>query len=170
MAIAAGRRLADRLFSDPPAPHACLHYHLIPTVVFSHPPIGTIGYTLPEAQKKFGAEALTVYSTSFTNLWYAMMNIDKIKVKTGMRLICVGPKEVVVGVHVAGMGADEMIQGFGVAVKMGATKADFDNIVAIHPTASEELVTMAPWRKMKDELVILPPNLPLPPPAAASKL
>jgi len=59
-----------------------------------------------------------------------------------MKLVCWGPKETVVGLHVCGLGADEMLQGFGVAVKMGATKADFDNCVALHPTAAEEFVTM----------------------------
>ena len=62
-----------------------------------------------------------------------------------MKLVCVGPTERVVGLHVIGVGADEMLQGFGVALKMGATKADFDNTIAIHPTAAEEFVTMAPW-------------------------
>merc|ERR1711920_1112936 len=67
------------------------------------------------------------------------------KPKTSMKLICMGPNEQVVGLHVIGMGADEMLQGFGIALKMGATKADFDSCIAIHPTASEEFVTMYPW-------------------------
>jgi glutathione reductase (NADPH) len=62
-----------------------------------------------------------------------------------MKMIVRLPEEKVLGIHVIGMGADEMLQGFGVAVKMGATKADFDACVAIHPTAAEELVTLAPW-------------------------
>jgi glutathione reductase (NADPH) len=64
------------------------------------------------------------------------------KTRTAMKLVCVGPTEKVVGVHLIGLGADEMLQGFGVAVKMGATKRDFDSCVAIHPTAAEEVVTM----------------------------
>ena len=64
------------------------------------------------------------------------------KQQTAMKLICVGAEEKVVGLHIIGKGADEMLQGFSVAIKMGATKKDFDNVVAIHPTSSEELVTM----------------------------
>ncbi|CAH0481266.1 unnamed protein product [Peronospora belbahrii] len=153
VAIAAGRRLADRLFGG--EKDACLHYHQIPTVIFSHPPIGTIGYTEPEAIEKYGVENIKVYSSKFVNLLHAMADPEH-KVKTAMKLVTVGEKETVVGVHVAGDGADEMIQGFGVAVKMNATKADFDNIVAIHPTASEELVTMAPWGMIKDKIVVAP--------------
>ncbi|TMW61929.1 hypothetical protein Poli38472_010992 [Pythium oligandrum] len=154
VAIAAGRRLADRLFGG--EPDACLHYHQIPTVVFSHPPIGTIGYTEPEAVEKYGADKVKVYTSKFVNLLYAMADPEN-KAKTAMKLVCVGDEEVVVGLHVAGEGADEMVQGFGVAMKMNATKADFDNIVAIHPTAAEEFVTMAPWGMIKDK-VVLPPT------------
>lgn len=153
VAIAAGRRLADRLFGG--EPDALLHYHQIPTVVFSHPPLGTIGYTEPQAIEKFGAANVKSYTSKFVNLLHAMADPDH-KGKTAMKLVTVGDDEVVVGVHVAGEGADEMIQGFGVAMKMNATKADFDNIVAIHPTASEELVTMAPWGQIKDKITILP--------------
>ncbi|GAB9473288.1 Glutathione-disulfide reductase [Globisporangium polare] len=152
VAIAAGRRLADRLFGG--EPDALLHYHQIPTVVFSHPPLGTIGYTEPQAIEKFGAANVKSYTSKFVNLLYAMADPDH-KGKTAMKLVTVGEDEVVVGVHVAGEGADEMIQGFGVAMKMNATKADFDNIVAIHPTASEELVTMAPWGQIKDKITVL---------------
>jgi len=67
------------------------------------------------------------------------------KPKTAMKLVCAGKNELVVGLHVIGMGADEMLQGFGIAFKMGATKADFDSVVAIHPTAAEEFVTLFPW-------------------------
>lgn len=67
---------------------------------------------------------------------------EKAKNPTEMKIICAGPSEKVVGLHILGLGVGEMLQGFGVAVKMGATKADFDSCVAIHPTASEELVTM----------------------------
>lgn len=154
VAIAAGRRLADRLFNN--EKEACLHYHQIPTVVFSHPPLGTIGYTEPEAIAKYGEENVKCYSSKFVNLLYSMAEDPERKKKTAMKLVCVGSKETVVGLHVAGDGADEMVQGFGVAMKMGATKADFDNIVAIHPTASEELVTMAPWGCIKDKIVLPP--------------
>ncbi|CAI5715194.1 unnamed protein product [Peronospora destructor] len=153
VAIAAGRRLADRLFGG--EKDACLNYDQIPTAIFSHPPIGTIGYTEPEALEKYGEENVKVYTSKFVNLLHAMADPEH-KGKTAMKLVTVGEKETVVGVHVAGDGADEMIQGFGVAVKMNATKADFDNIVAIHPTASEELVTMAPWGMIKDKIVLSP--------------
>ncbi|OQR91504.1 glutathione reductase [Achlya hypogyna] len=160
VAIAAGRRLADRLFGG--EPNACLHYHQIPTVVFSHPPIGTIGLTEPEAVAAYGAQNVTVHTSSFSNMLYAM-SAEKDQVQTAMKLVCIGDEETVVGVHVAGLGADEMIQGFGVALKMGARKSDFDNSVAIHPTASEELVTMSFWGKIKD-VVTLPLGTARPPP------
>lgn len=136
VAIAAGRRLADRLFGD--QPKAKLDYDNIPTVVFSHPAIGTIGLTEPEAREQFD-EAVSVYQTRFNSMYYAM---SQHKVATHMKLVCVGEQERVVGCHIVGPGADEMLQGFAVAIKMGAHKADFDTTVAIHPTSAEELVTM----------------------------
>ena len=136
VAIAAGRRLSDRLFGG--KPEAKLDYHDIPSVVFSHPPIGSVGLSEADARALHG-DAVRIYSTRFTNMFYA---VTEHKALTHMKLVCVGPEERVVGVHVIGRGADEMIQGFAVAVKMRATKADFDRTVAIHPTASEELVTM----------------------------
>jgi len=138
VAIAAGRRLSDRLFDG--QTEAKLNYDLVPTVVFSHPPIGTVGLTEKEAVAKYGEEDIKVYSSTFVNMIHAVCTR---KSKTAMKLVCVKSlKEKVVGVHIIGTGADEMLQGFGVAMKMGATKMDFDNCVAIHPTAAEELVTM----------------------------
>ncbi|HYP76197.1 MAG TPA: glutathione-disulfide reductase [Polyangiaceae bacterium] len=136
VAIAAGRRLADRLFGG--KPQAKLDYTDIPSVVFSHPPIGSVGLSEADARALHG-DAVKIYSTRFSNMFYAVTDH---KALTHMKLVCVGPDERVAGVHVIGRGADEMIQGFAVAVKMRATKADFDRTVAIHPTASEELVTM----------------------------
>jgi glutathione reductase (NADPH) len=136
VAIAAGRRLSDRLFGG--KPEAKLDYHDIPSVVFSHPPIGSVGLCEADARALHG-DAVKVYSTRFINMFYA---VTEHKALTHMKLVCVGSDERVVGVHVIGRGADELIQGFAVAVKMRATKADFDRTVAIHPTASEELVTM----------------------------
>ena len=145
MAIAAGRRLADRLFC-PEKVNGKVSYDLVPTVVFTHPPIGTIGLTEPKAVAKYGAENVKVYSSKFADSHYGIFQVDPDeKPKTHMKLICAGEEEKVVGVHVIGKGSDEMMQGFGVALKMGATKADFDSCVAIHPTASEELVTMGAW-------------------------
>jgi glutathione reductase (NADPH) len=137
VAIAAGRRLSDRLFGGQPDRH--LDYTNIPTVVFGHPPIGTVGLTEDAARAQFGDEAVTVFRSGFVPMYHAMTTR---KPRTDMKLVTVGPEKRVVGVHVIGPGADEMIQGFAVAVRMGATKKDFDDTVAIHPTSSEELVTM----------------------------
>ena len=147
MAIAAGRRLADRLFGGAGLlQQAKVSYENVPTVVFSHPTIGTIGLTEPEAIQKYGADNLTIYKSTFVNLYYSMFNLEPSdKPKTLVKLICAGTTQQVVGLHIIGMAADEMLQGFGVAVKMGATKADFDACVAIHPTAAEEVVTLGTW-------------------------
>jgi glutathione reductase (NADPH) len=136
VAVAAGRRLAERLFNGQTEMH--LNYDLVPTVVFSHPAIGTIGLTEPEARAQFG-DNLKVYQSEFTAMYSALTSHRQ---PTRMKLICAGSDEKIVGLHVIGYGADEMLQGFAVAIKMGATKADFDNCVAIHPTSAEELVTM----------------------------
>lgn len=152
MAIAAGRRLADRLFGPEEYKNAKVSYDLVPTVVFSHPPIGTIGLTEAQAIEKYGEDHVKVYRSKFANLYYGPWQVDPDdKPKTAMKLICAGEEELVVGLHIIGMGADEMLQGFGIAMKMGATKADFDATVAIHPTASEEFVTMFPWGLSKPE-------------------
>ena len=136
VAVAAGRRLSERLFND--KPNEKLDYTNIPTVVFSHPAIGTIGLTEAQAREQYGDD-VQVYTSSFTAMYTA---ITAHRQPTKMKLVCVGSDEKVVGIHIIGLGADEMLQGFAVAVKMGATKADFDNTVAIHPTSAEELVTM----------------------------
>jgi glutathione reductase (NADPH) len=136
VAIAAGRRLSDRLFGKMAGRR--LEYHMIPTVVFTHPPIGTVGDTELEARAKYG-DAVKVYMSDFTPLYHA---VTSRKTHTDMKLVCVGPEEKIVGCHIIGTGADEMLQGFAVAIRMGATKRDFDDTVAIHPTSAEELVTM----------------------------
>ena len=137
VAIAAARRLSDRLFGG--QGQAKLDYENIPTVVFSHPPIGTVGLTEEEAKERFGDNGVKVYQNRFTDMYYA---VTPQRVPTIVKLVVTGPDEKIVGCHVVGRAADEMIQGFAVAVKMGATKVDFDNTVAIHPTAAEELVTL----------------------------
>lgn len=139
VAIKAGRYLSERLFNG--QTDLKMDYSKIPTVVFTHPPIGSIGYTEAEAIEEFGKEDIYVYETSFTPMHAAMSNP---KEQTAMKLITQGPDEVVIGLHGIGRGMDEMTQGFSVAVTMGATKAQFDATVAIHPTASEEFVTMTP--------------------------
>lgn len=141
VAIAAGRKLADRLFGGPQFANSKLDYTNIPSVVFAHPEVGSIGLTEPEAIAEYGKENIKVYTTSFTAMYYAMMELED-KGPTKYKIVCYGPDEKVVGLHILGLGSGEMLQGFGVAIKMGATKKDFDSCVAIHPTSSEELVTM----------------------------
>lgn len=136
VAIAAGRRLADRLYGG--MQERRLEYRTIPTVVFSHPPIGTVGLREDEARNLYGDD-VKVYQSTFNPMLYAL---GEHKVPTSMKLITVGSNEKVVGCHVIGEGADEMMQGFAVAVRMGASKKDFDDTVAIHPTSAEEFVTM----------------------------
>ncbi|KAI7518025.1 Glutathione, partial [Hortaea werneckii] len=139
VAIAAGRKLSDRLFGGQADAH--LDYSNIPSVVFSHPVVGSIGLTEPEARQKYGDDQIKIYNSSFTAMYYSMMEPED-KGPTSYKLICAGNEEKVVGMHILGTGSDEILQGFGVAIKMGATKADFDRCVAIHPTSAEELVTM----------------------------
>ncbi|MGH8454071.1 MAG: FAD-dependent oxidoreductase, partial [Nevskiales bacterium] len=136
VAIAAGRCLADRLFGNQPDRH--LDYELIPTVVFSHPPIGTVGLSEAAARERFG-DALKVYNSRFNALYYGVLEH---KTPSHMKLLTAGAEEKIVGCHVIGQGADELLQGFAVAIRMGATKRDFDDTIAIHPTSAEELVTL----------------------------
>ena len=136
VAIAAGRRLADRLYDQQTDRH--LDYELIPTVVFSHPPIGTVGMTEAEARQAYG-DRVKIYQTRFTAMYNSISGHD---VPTAMKLVCLDETEKVIGCHMIGPMVDEMLQGFAVAIRMGACKRDFDDTVAIHPTSSEELVTM----------------------------
>jgi len=136
VAIAAGRRLSDRLFDG--KTDRRLDYNMIATVVFTHPPIGTVGMSESEARAAYG-DAVKVYVADFTPMYHALTTR---KSHTDMKLVCVGPEQKIVGCHIIGVGADEMMQGFAVAIRMGATKRDFDDTVAVHPTSSEELVTM----------------------------
>lgn len=136
VAIAAGRRMADRLFNGQTDRH--LDYQSIPSVVFSHPPAGVVGLTEAEARLQYG-EAVKVYETRFTPMYNVM---TEHKSRTAMKLVVVGEDERIVGCHMVGLGVDEMLQGFAVAIRMGARKRDFDDTVAIHPSSAEELVTM----------------------------
>jgi glutathione reductase (NADPH) len=136
VAIAAGRRLSDRLFGG--KADSRLEYSMIPTVVFTHPPIGTVGASETEARAQYG-DGVKVYIADFTPMYHAL---TAIKTHTDMKLVCAGPEQRIVGCHVIGTGADEMLQGFAVAIRMGATKRDFDDTVAIHPTSAEEFVTL----------------------------
>ena len=137
VAIKAGRTLSERLFNGKTG--AKMDYTTIPTVVFSHPAIGTVGLTEDQAIKEYGQDHIKVYKSSFASMYSAVTNHRQ---ESRFKLITAGADEKVVGLHGLGYGVDEMIQGFAVAIKMGATKADFDATVAIHPTASEEFVTM----------------------------
>jgi len=138
VAVAAGRRLCERLFNNKPYEH--LDYENVATVVFSHPVIGTVGLSEAEAIAEYGEDQVKVYKSQFTALYQAIT--EDHRDPTRMKLVCVGKEEKIVGIHSIGFGSDELLQGFAVAMKMGATKADFDNTVAIHPTSAEEFVTM----------------------------
>ncbi|MCC9860876.1 glutathione-disulfide reductase, partial [Streptococcus agalactiae] len=113
--------------------------HNVPSVIFTHPVIGTVGLSEAAAIEQFGEDNIKVYTSTFTSM-YTAVTTNRQAVK--MKLVTLGKEEKVIGLHGVGYGIDEMIQGFSVAIKMGATKADFDDTVAIHPTGSEEFVTM----------------------------
>jgi glutathione reductase (NADPH) len=136
VAIAAGRRLSDRLFGGMTGRK--LDYDNIPTVVFSHPPIGTVGMSEDAARAKYG-DRVQVFTTSFVPLYHAL---TRRKPRARMKLVTLDAIQRIIGIHLIGEGADEMLQGYAVALRMGATKRDFDDTVAIHPTSAEELVTM----------------------------
>lgn len=136
VAIAAARRLMDRLFGG--QPDARLDYAQIPTVVFSHPPVGRVGLTEAEARAQHG-DAVTVLTTRFRPMLHALADSPQ---RSLFKLVCVGEDKRVVGLHLLGEGADEMLQGFAVALKKGITLADLHDTVAIHPTSAEEVVLM----------------------------
>ena len=136
VAIAAGRRLAERLLSGPP--DRKLDYETVPTVVFSSPPIGTVGMTEAAARAQYGHD-IKVYENRFTPLYH---QLTERKPQVSVKLVTVGAEERVVGVHLIGLGADEILQGFAVALRIGVTKQQLDDTVAIHPTVAEELVTL----------------------------
>lgn len=137
VAIAAGRQLSERLFND--KQNAKVDYDNIPTVIFTHPPIGTVGMTEEQVYDLYPEEYIKIYKTTFTSMH---SSITGHRQKAYMKLVCVGKNEKVVGLHGIGKGMDEILQGFAVAIQMGATKKDFDRTIAIHPTAAEEFVTM----------------------------
>jgi glutathione reductase (NADPH) len=143
VAIAAGRQLSNRLFGPPHLSKSFLSYSSIPTVVFAHPEVGSIGLTEPQSIAKYGKENIKVYHTKFAAMFYSIFPSEESKKNpTEFKIVCEGPEERIVGLHLIGLGIGEMLQGFGVAVKMGAKKSDFDACVAIHPTSAEEIVTM----------------------------
>lgn len=138
VAIKAGRLLSERLF-NPELPAAHMDYSQIPSIVFSHPPVGTLGLTETQAIAEFGDEQVKVYRSTFAAMYNA---ITPYRAMSTFKLVCVGDQQKVVGLHGVGEEMDEILQGFATAMKMGATKADFDATVALHPTSGEEFVTM----------------------------
>jgi glutathione reductase (NADPH) len=136
VAIAAGRRLADRLFGGQVGRK--VDYENIPSVVFSHPPIGTVGLSEADARARYG-DAVKVFTSTFMPMYHAL---TPRKPREHMKMVTVGPTQKIVGIHVIGEGADEMLQGFAVALRMGASKRDFDDTIAIHPTSAEEMTTL----------------------------
>ncbi|WMJ70000.1 glutathione-disulfide reductase [Stenotrophomonas sp. 24(2023)] len=135
VAVAAARRLMDRLFGG--RAEAKMDYGNVPSVVFSHPPLGQVGLSEHEARQQHAQ--VSVYHSRFRPMLQGLANGTQ---RSLFKLVCAGPEERVVGVHLLGEAADEILQGFAVAVKMGATKAQFDDTVAIHPTSAEEVVLM----------------------------
>ena len=125
-----------------------MDYDNVPTVVFSHPPLAVVGLTEDQAIARYGQGAVTCHRTTFVNMLYSREFLveGQPQPKTFAKLVCVGEEQRVIGLHMIGLAVDEILQGFGVAIKMGATKADFDSVVAIHPTSAEELVTIPPWQ------------------------
>ena len=134
VAISEGRAVAEALFHDNPI---AIDHEYVASAVFSQPPLGTVGYGEGEARARFGA--IDVYVSSFRPMRHTLSGRDE---RTMMKLVVDRASQRVVGCHMMGPDAPEIIQGFAVAVKCGATKAQFDATVGIHPTAAEELVTM----------------------------
>jgi glutathione reductase (NADPH) len=130
--------LVDHLFG-PPAGKAArsMSYQLIPTAVFTHPNIGTVGYSEADARKEFGE--ITIFKSEFKALKHTLSGSSE---RTFMKLLVETATDRVVGLHMVGPDAGEIVQGFAVAMKAGATKAMFDNTIGIHPTVAEEFVTM----------------------------
>jgi glutathione reductase (NADPH) len=135
-AIRTGRALADRLFGG--RPDAVYAPKVFATLAYSHPPIGGIGLGEAEARELHG-DAVRVHVARFVPMRLKLAGIER---KTIMKLVCVGPDERIVGLHLCGDAAEELLQGFAVAVTMGATRADFHATLALHPTSSEEFVLM----------------------------
>lgn len=135
VAIAAARRLMDRLYGGATA---LLDRSGIATVVFSHPPLGTIGLTEEEARDAHGDD-VHVYRAGFRAMLYALADVPQ---RSLFKLVCVGDDRRVVGLHLLGEAADEILQGFAVAIKRGITLADLRDTMAIHPTSAEEVVLM----------------------------
>ena len=136
VAIAAARRLMDRLFGG--EADARLDYDNIATVLFAHPPLGTVGLTAERAREVHGDD-VHEYRADFRDMLHALADMPQ---RSLFKLVCVGPERRVVGIHLLGEAADEILQGFAVALKKGVTLDDLRDTVAIHPTSAEEVVLM----------------------------
>jgi glutathione reductase (NADPH) len=134
VALAEAMVLVDHLFGDG---RRRLDYGLIPTAVFTHPSIGTVGLTEAQARQQLGA--VRIYRSDFRALRHTLSGSTE---RTLMKLVVDDASDRVVGLHMVGADAGEIVQGFAVAMKAGATKAVFDATLGIHPTAAEEFVTM----------------------------
>jgi len=134
VALAEGMSVARRLFGGP---RSTVDYDFIPTAIFSQPPVGTVGYAEEDARAHFGA--IKVFTSSFTPLRYT---VSEEKERAFMKMIVSAADDRVVGLHMCGEDAGEIIQGFAVALRAGATKQQFDTTIGIHPSAAEEFVTM----------------------------
>ncbi len=134
VALGEAMKLVDHLFGDN---LRGMSYEFVPTAVFTHPNIGTVGYSEADARKKFGG--ITVFKTDFTPLKHTLSGSSE---RMFMKLIVDTQSDRVIGLHMVGSDAGEIVQGFAVAMKAGATKAMFDSTIGIHPTAAEEFVTM----------------------------
>ena len=134
VALMEGHAFADSEFGDNPRP---VNHDFIPSAVFSHPPVGTVGFAEHDAMTHYGE--LDVYKSVFKPMKHTLSGRDE---KTMMKLLVQKSTGKVVGLHVVGMDAPEIVQGFAVAIKSGLTKQQFDLTTGIHPTAAEELVTM----------------------------
>jgi len=137
VAVATGRRLADRLFGG--QTDGLIDNDIIPSVVFSEPPLGTVGLTEEQARKQYG-DAVTIHRSHFTPMQFMLVERNE---QNLMKLVCMGEDERVVGMHLLGPGTDEILQGFSVAMKLGLRKRDLEAAVAIHPTVAEELLSMS---------------------------
>lgn len=136
VAIRDGRYLAENLFNSQKLEAA---YTPIATAVFSIPEVGTCGLTEQQAIKAYGKDNIKNYTTKFRPMLYALGDCTE---KFFAKMIVHKETDKVLGIHIVGKDAAEMIQGFSVALTMGATKADFDNTIALHPSSAEELVTL----------------------------
>ncbi len=134
VALAEAMVVVDTLFGTG---QRSMDYHFIPTAVFTHPSIGTVGYSEGDAREKFGA--VTVFRSEFKALKHTLSGSNE---RTLMKLVVEDATDRVVGLHMVGANAGEIVQGFAVALRAGATKAVFDSTIGIHPTAAEEFVTM----------------------------